>query len=209
MPGLPRKVEKLWKKSAKPTGVPSRHANTTSAAGRGPKSAVPTSASLATTSCSRCSYTASSRMKARMRGKSLRVAGRIVISPDTVSARGLHALGDGPDARQQRVEELAVGASPGAPALEQVDLHQVHRINVGVAQRNRALHGRVGIEQRAAVLDGEHLLAGALELSADLAREAPQRLRHQRIVAARDLEIRPCQHGLDIVDEAAQEEPAV
>src|SRR3979490_2085369 len=124
------------------------------------------------------------------------------------SSRALQALGDACDTRQQRLEQVAVRASPGAPALQQIHLHQVDGIEVGVAELDRALQRRIGIEQRPAVLDGENLLARALELAADLAREAAQPRRPQLVVAVRDVRIRSRQHGLDVIEEVAQEKPA-
>ena len=98
---------------------------------------------------------------------------------------------------------------PGAPALQQVDLHEVHRVDVGIAQLDRALQRRIGIEQLAAVLDGEHLLARQPRTRrADVAAEAAQRLGRERVVVLRDLQIGARQHRLDVVDEVAQEEPA-
>src|ERR1700716_3148562 len=77
------------------------------------------------------------------------------------SSPAWQALGDACDTHQQRLEQVAVRASPGAPALQQIHLHQVDGIEVGIAQLDRALQRRIGIEQRAAVLDGENLLARA------------------------------------------------
>src|SRR4029077_15962241 len=90
------------------------------------------------------------------------------------SSGALQPLGDAGDTRQQRLEQVAVRASPGAPALQQIHLHQADGIEGGTAQLDRALPRRIGIEQRAAAPDGEDLLARALELAADLAGEAAQ-----------------------------------
>src|SRR6516162_7929937 len=171
MPGLPTKVEKVWKKSAKPTGVPSRQANTTSAYGRGPQSAAARSAVVASTSCSRRSYAASSRMNSSTSGSSSAAAGRMV-RPSGMSAGALQALGDAADAREQRREQLVILAATGPPALQQVDLHEVHRIDVGVAQTDGALHGRIEIEPLAGAADGENLTAGPVKHNANRGRIA-------------------------------------
>src|ERR1700722_5551385 len=109
-------------------------------------------------------------MKPLMRGTSCSVAGRMgmgsVIS--RLSTRTLQSLRDTRDARQQRFKQVAVTAVRVAPALQQVDLHQVHRVDVGVAELDRALQGRVRVEQVAAVLDGEDMLPGRLVLGADV-----------------------------------------
>src|SRR6516225_5630484 len=169
MPGLPSKVEKLWKNRAKPTGVPSRQANTTSAYGRGPKSEAARSAVVADISCSRRSYTASSRMNSSTSGSSCAAAGRMVTVSAIASTGALQPLRDAADAREQRREQLAVLAAAGAPALQQVHLHEVHGIDVGVAQADGALHGR--------------------------------------IVVVRDIEVGARQHGLEVIEEIAEEEP--
>src|SRR5690606_20366373 len=78
-PRRPRKVEKLWKNSAKPAGSLCHSAITTSAYGRSLKRLSSSWASVATTSWASFSYSASSRMSARIRGRSSRVAGRRLI----------------------------------------------------------------------------------------------------------------------------------
>ena len=59
--------------------------------------------------------------------------------PQTRSARTLQALRYPTDAGEQRIEQIAILALAGAPALQQVHLHQVHRIDVGIAQLDRPL----------------------------------------------------------------------
>src|SRR5438445_12883464 len=78
MPGRPRKVEKLWKNSAKPTAWPSSSASRTSAYCRSPNSAVASRSSVITTSCSSFSKRASPRISSAMTGTSVRVAGRML-----------------------------------------------------------------------------------------------------------------------------------
>src|SRR5262249_46881386 len=97
-----------------------------------------------------------------------RIFGLPMASRAARSARALQPLGDATDAREQRREQLAVLTAARAPALQQVHLHEVHGIEVGVAQPDRALHGRIEVEQRAAVADGEHLRARALVFGAQL-----------------------------------------
>src|SRR6185312_17414417 len=50
------------------------------------------------------------------------------------SGDALQSLRNAAGAREQRIEEITVGAAAGTPALEQVHLHEVHRIDVGAAQ---------------------------------------------------------------------------
>src|SRR3990170_2258758 len=126
MPGLPRKVEKLWKKSAKPAGSPPSSAITTSATGRSPKRCSRRASSVATTSCERRSYSASSFMKERIRGTSSSEAARMRTSP-TPAAEGLGAgvgdadegLGDLDGVRRRTLEQV-VG---DAPVLDRVPFH--------------------------------------------------------------------------------------
>src|SRR5438552_9975504 len=77
MQGRPRKVEKLWKKSAKPTAWPSSSASRTSAYCRLPNSAVASRSSVITTSCSSCSKRARPRISWAMTGTSPWIADRM------------------------------------------------------------------------------------------------------------------------------------
>ena len=142
---------------------------------------------VATTSCSRRSYTASSRMKASTSGISCSAAGRMVTVSGMVAVEvagsgcAFSRCSAGPGRCRRRSPAAprtgrGPGAPLGAPALQQVHLHEVHRIDVGVAQLDRALQCRIGIEQLAAVPDGEHLRARRLVLGADVVRIVAQRL---------------------------------
>src|SRR4051794_25624739 len=82
MPGRPRKVEKLWKNSAKPTASPaSDSAMSTSAYGREPNRCVCSTARSSTTSWARCSYAASAPISSTIVSRSLGTAGRITWAP--------------------------------------------------------------------------------------------------------------------------------
>src|SRR6516162_6404534 len=116
-------------------------------------------------------------------------AGRMVMASGMGSTGALQSLGDAADAREQRREQLAVLAAARAPALQQVHLHEIHGIEVGVAQADGALHGRIEVEQLAAVADGEHLRARPLVLGAQLPGVVTELLRRERIVVVRDIEV--------------------
>src|SRR5438105_2441580 len=98
----------------------------------------------------------------------------------TRSARTLQALRDPTDACQQRLEEVAVLAPCGAPALEQIHLHEIHGIDIRVAQLQRPLQGGIGIEQRLAALDLEDMLTGDGKLTLHGLEMTLQRLRRER-----------------------------
>src|SRR5919112_240808 len=74
MPGLPRKVEKLWKKRAKAAGWLSISPIRTSATGRSPNNQPRRPSSVAATSWESLSYSANSRIRSRIRGTSSSVA---------------------------------------------------------------------------------------------------------------------------------------
>src|SRR5262249_48479822 len=74
-------------------------------------------------------------------------------------------------------------------------------------QANRALQGRLRIQQGGRSLDREDVLAGKGVLRTDPWEKAAQRVGGQDVVTHRDLEIDTGQHGLDVVDEIAQEKP--
>src|SRR5262252_5124359 len=131
-----------------------------------------------------------------------RPRGRSVISPGA-----LQTLGYAADAREQRREEIAILASAGAPALQQVHLHEIHRVEVRVAQADGALHGRIEIEQLTRATDLQHLAAGSLVLRAQLGGKWAQLLGRERVVVPCDLQVGPRQHGLDVIEEVAEEEP--
>ena len=61
------------------------------------------------------------------------------------STGGLQAERDAGDTREQRVEKLTIQAPACAPAPQQVDLHQVHRVEIGRAQQHRALQLRPAV----------------------------------------------------------------
>ena len=108
----------------------------------------------------------------------MRVAGRMLMRARLTHQPVLcRPCGDAADAGQQRLEQVAVLAAAGAPALQQVHLHEVHRVDVGVAQADGALQLWLGVEQRAAALDGEDLFAGEAVLAADVLAEVAQRRR--------------------------------
>src|SRR5579883_86728 len=79
MPWRPRKVEKLANHSAKPAGCPFHSAMSQKTRGSRPNRAASISASPASTSPSRRSYSASSRTKAKTRPASPGRAGRIAM----------------------------------------------------------------------------------------------------------------------------------
>ena len=66
---------------------------------------------------------------------------------------GLQALGDAVDAGQHSLKQVFIFASAGTPTPQQVHLHQVHRINVGIAQGNGPLQGPVTVQQLAGLLN--------------------------------------------------------
>src|ERR1700740_1231685 len=98
-------------------------------------------------------------MNSSTSGASSAAAGRMMPGP-AMSSGALQALGNAADAREQRREQFPILASAGAPALQQIHLHEVHGIEIRVTQTDRALHGRDEVEQLAAAADLEHLLAG-------------------------------------------------
>src|SRR5579883_2680911 len=118
-------------------------------------------------------------MNSRTRGTSSRFAGRIVIvslmwlSCARLSCDALQPLRNPARAREQRLEEIAVAAAAGTPALQQVYLHEVHRIDVGIAQADGSLQRRLAVEQLRAALEGQDPLARQLVFGADLCREPP------------------------------------
>src|SRR5262245_11683688 len=89
------------------------------------------------------------------------------------SSGALQTLGNPANTREQRGEQLSILAAAGAPALQQVHLHEIHRVDVRIAQADGALHGRVEIEQLTAVAYREHLRARPLVFFTQLRGEAP------------------------------------
>src|SRR3974390_1828658 len=88
-------------------------------------------------------------------------AARPIAIIDKLSPRTLQPLRDAAHAGEERFEEVPVLAAARAPGGEQVDLHEVHRIDIRITQHDRALQGRICIEQP----------PGALHLEQSLARE--------------------------------------
>ncbi len=84
MPGFPRKVEKLWKKTAKLTGSFRNSPMITSANLLSPNRFCLITVSFATTSEDRFSYSANSRMKDKISGTSSADASRIEKSASQV-----------------------------------------------------------------------------------------------------------------------------
>src|SRR6185312_4163227 len=170
-------------------------------------------------------------MNSSTRGTSSGVAGRIVIvslmlapcemratcdsgtwmwpaaAGGTQSSDALQPLGDAARAGEERLEEVAVAAPAGAPALQQVHLHQIHRIDVGIAQPDGTLQRRLAVEQVRAALQPEHPLPRPRVLGADLGGEPPQRLGYEDVIRGGDLEIGAGEHRFHVIDETAQEEP--
>ena len=97
-----------------------------------------------------------------------------------------------------------------AEAAQQLDLDRVHRVDVGVAQLDRALHDRVAVEQLVAPRRSRappRPCARAPRRSRPRAGRGRRR-RHELEVAARDLEARLRERHLEVVDERAEERPA-
>src|SRR5689334_15309831 len=94
-------------------------------------------------------------------GRMLRVSG-MECAARAPSSGALQTLSDTANTREQRGEQLSILAAAGAPALQEVHLHEVHRVDVRIAQADGALHGRIEIEQLTAVTYREHLRAGPL-----------------------------------------------
>src|SRR5512146_2562217 len=132
-------------------------------------------------------------MNCSTRGTSSRVAGRMVMESviyascrpracpvhtgprPLLSSDALQSLRDAAGAREQRLEKIAIAAAAGAPALEQVHLHEIHRIDVGIAQPDGALQRRIAVQQVCAALQPQDALARPGVFGADLSRESPQR----------------------------------
>src|ERR1700691_6348161 len=63
------------------------------------------------------------------------------------SAGGLQSLRDAAYGDPQRAEQGLILAPRRTPALEQVHLHEVHGIDIGIAQVDGPLQGRIAVEQ--------------------------------------------------------------
>jgi hypothetical protein len=100
-------------------------------------------------------------------------------------------------------------ALAGAPALQQVDLHQVHRIDIRITQLDRALQRGIRVQELIALRDQQQVRSGELVLATHLVEEAQQRLRSQHVVRGGNVQVRARQHRLGIVDQVAQEIPAL
>src|ERR1700734_2389518 len=121
-------------------------------------------------------------MNSNTRGTSSRLAGRMVMVSLiwlSSSSDALQPLRNAARAGQQRLEEITVAAAAGAPALQQVHLHEVHRIDIRVAQPDGALQRGLAIEEARGAFQPQHALARLVVLGADHGREPPQRLRHE------------------------------
>src|SRR5581483_8838069 len=123
------------------------------------------------------------------------------------STGALQPLRDAGNAGEQSLEEVPVAATGLAPAMQQIDLHEVHGVDIRVAQLDGALQGRVGIQQGARVLDREDMLPRDLEFGANLPEEVSQRLRSEDLVILSDIQIGARQHRLDVIEQIPQEEP--
>ena len=93
----------------------------------------------------------------------------------------------------------------GAVAAEQLDLDRVHRVDVGVADPDRAADDGAPLEQPLLADDREHRGDRALVLGGDRAEEAlrVELVRDELEVLARDLEARLRERHLEVVDERA------
>src|SRR5689334_22631597 len=89
----------------------------------------------------------------------------------------LQTLRDPTDAGEQRFEQVPVLPLALTPALQQIDLHQVHRVDIRVAQLDRPLLCGIAVEERAAVFDRQHLLASGDVLGPDSRKELRSELR--------------------------------
>src|SRR6266511_273170 len=120
------------------------------------------------------------------------------------SARALQPLRNAAHACQERPEHFVVRPPLGAPPLQQIDLQQAHRIYVRIAQENRPLQRRVGVEQRLLALQREHLGYGAIELLPNNGEEVCAEFPGEPRVARRDREIRRGEHHFHVVDQCPQ-----
>ena len=125
------------------------------------------------------------------------------------SSGALQAFGDAPDARQQCLEQVAVLARcRRASACSRSTC--IRFIGSTYGLRSRIERCRVGSESSSSRLS---LIASTCSqarwYSARMASPMPRSaFRGQRFVVARDLQVGARQHGLDIVDEVPEEEPA-
>ena len=101
------------------------------------------------------------------------------------------------------------GLVAAAPGAQQLDLDRVHRIDVRVAQPDRALHDRVAVEQLVRLDDREHRVDRAPMLVGERRPEpvAIGSRRHERDVGLGDLEARLRERHLEVLDERAEERP--
>src|SRR5215471_6549441 len=131
MPGSPRKVEKLWKKRAKPRAWPVlSSAIATSAYGFEPNSAERSRSSVIRTLSSNRSYSASSRIKVAIRGTSSSAASRMRSS----AMAGSDDIGPCPSGRARRARWS--GASDRFSLDQMDDPHQ----DAGSYQRGHELY---------------------------------------------------------------------
>ena len=101
----------------------------------------------------------------------------------------MQTLRDTTDAREQGFEEIAILSIGRAPTLQQVDLHQVHRVDVGIAQLDRTLQRRIRVEQGLAAFDREHVFACVRVFAAEVGKERVERSGREHVVRIRNFEI--------------------
>jgi len=65
----------------------------------------------------------------------------------------LQTLRNTVDAREQGLEQFTIGASACTPATQQIDLHEVHGIDIGVSECQRALLGAFAVQKFVLLFD--------------------------------------------------------
>ena len=122
-----------------------------------------------------------------------------------LSAGGLQAAGHAADARLQRLEQPRFCRPLSRQRSSRSTCIRFIRIYVRVTQRNTALQGPIGVEQRPALFDLQHELAAALVLGPQLRRcsgagpLAPGGRSRRRCSRSSRAE-----HGLDVIDQVSE-----
>src|SRR5262245_39879491 len=81
------------------------------------------------------------------------------LSDAATRSGALQSLADAAHRREQRREHFPILPSARTPASQQIDLHEVHRIDVRIAQHDRTLHGRLSVEESRTSTQLEDLFA--------------------------------------------------
>jgi hypothetical protein len=96
-------------------------------------------------------------------------------------------LSDAADRGPQCSEQRFIAPARRTPALQQIHLHEMHGIDIGIAQHDGPLQRRVIVDETGGAAKPQHVVHGQLEFLADGSGLRAQGIARQGIVMRSDL----------------------